>query len=147
MEFASICGGGIGQGHYICIVQKCSVSHHGDGISTMLQGELRVLKTPMSVFAEPRMRSNILTPSLLYVWLEEHVTLDAWAECFVLQNPPSDPHKINKIQIFLHKKESRQLFWKLRLYSPPKRQLSEPLESARLGKKTSFWLSRTHLAL
>jgi hypothetical protein len=50
----------------------------------MLQGELRVLKNPMSVFAEPRMRSDILTPSLLYVWLEEHVALDTWAEHFRL---------------------------------------------------------------
>jgi hypothetical protein len=81
-EFATICGRVIGQGHFICIVPNCSgVSHQGDGTSTMLQGGLlMVLKNPTSVFAEPRMRSDLLTPSLLHVWLEEHVALDAWAE-------------------------------------------------------------------
>jgi hypothetical protein len=31
MEFATICGKAIGQGHSICIVPNCSVSHQGDG--------------------------------------------------------------------------------------------------------------------
>jgi hypothetical protein len=77
-EFATICGKAIGQGHSICIVPNCSVSRQGDGTFSMLRGELRVLKNPASVFAEPRVDSDILTPSLLYVWLEEHVTLDSW---------------------------------------------------------------------
>jgi hypothetical protein len=61
----------------------------------MSRGELRVLKNPTSVFAEPRLNSDILTPSLLQVWLEEHVTLDSWAERFRLAKStirsPDDP--------------------------------------------------------
>jgi hypothetical protein len=83
-EFSIICGRAIGQGHSICIVPNCSVSHQGDETSTMLKGELRVLKNPTSVFAEPRIQSDILAPSLLHDWLEEHVTLDSWAERFRL---------------------------------------------------------------
>jgi hypothetical protein len=57
-EFSIICGRAIGQGHSICIVPNCSVSHQGDETSTMLKGELRVLKNPTSVFAEPRIQSD-----------------------------------------------------------------------------------------
>jgi hypothetical protein len=60
-EFSTICGKAIGQGHSICIVPNCSVSHQGDGTSSMLKGGLRVLKNPRSVFAEPRVNSDILT--------------------------------------------------------------------------------------
>jgi hypothetical protein len=85
-DFSIICGKAIGQGHSICIVPNCSVSHQGYGNSTMLKGELRVLKNPTSVFAEPKILSDILAPSLLYDWLEEQVTLDSWAERFRLAN-------------------------------------------------------------
>jgi hypothetical protein len=85
-EFSIICGKAIGQGHSVCIVSNCSVNHQGDGTSSMLKGELRVLKNPTSVFAEPKIQSDILAPSLLHDWLEEQVTLDSWAERFRLAN-------------------------------------------------------------
>jgi hypothetical protein len=100
----------------------------------MMQGGLRILKTPTSVLAEPRMRSDILTPSLLYVWLEEHVALDAWAERFRLakstvrptedqQDPNLPPQE--RVSAAILEAETELLH---------KRQRSEPQESARLGK-------------
>ena len=76
---------------------------HCYGISTLERSQLRVLKnSTSSVFADPKLGSEILEQELLKSWLEAQLSLGLWTEHFRLaqatirpdleQDPDYGPH-------------------------------------------------------